>query len=214
MEGGIDRVNINKKAIIILGVIFLFIIIVLSITVGYYKEKQHKEDDMNRFNKQKAELSSEFVQIDGDTKKALEFIHAHLPYEPNFLDIDQKIDISASGEEIALYYLEQSLLSNDTDTWFSFFSSAAIEKMMGQIDEATLDGRLKEISKVMDKLSRGGRLKSISSYDSQDIIYAVFHYSDDITVDVPIDFMKIEDNDILIDTDPLWIIEQIKHEID
>lgn len=202
--------NLNKKALLIVGAICILVIVILIVALGYYHTQQKKLDDMAHFDQLKKSLKEESKLVEADNMKSRKFIEDHFPYELHFLEVEQEVNTSATGEEIALYYLEQSLLNDDVETWLSYFSPLASEQMMNELTEGTLEGRMDEIVGYMREITRGEKFIGLSNFKSEDKIYAVFKYSDGLEIEIPLEFKRMDDKDVLINTDILVLIDKIK----
>lgn len=202
--------NKKNKILLWIGIVLIVGLIIFTVVFGIYQKEHRKAEAIQDFNEKKEAIFSESDQIEQDTMKARKFIEDHLPFELNYLVVEQEMKTTASGEQLTLYYVEEALLNGDVQTWLSYFSPSAIEKMMSQLNEVTLEGRSQELLEYMNRMTRGGKLTSLSSYETNNDIYAVLQYSDGVEVELPLEFVSVEDDDMLINTDVLQLIKQIE----
>jgi len=203
-----------SQRFIILGIIAsLIIIIFITRTLNSYGEKVKKAEYINQFEEKKELVKVQIQNSKEDLKKIDDFIQSHLPEEIYYhYHAPHKTDVEEDVLIVSL--LEESLKEENVDEWLSVFSFDATRKLINTLNGKELNEREEELLEYLKRMSRYGKLESLSSFKEKGRQYTLnFIYSDGIEVEMPLEFETIQTSDgteMYINNDVLKMIEKIE----
>jgi len=201
----------NYKRQFLIGGILLLVLIIGIVSYGAYLKEKKIQQSLIEFDEQRPIVMEKSQNAKDDFQKALTFIQNHLPVEiVGYDSYSTPLTIDASPEESTTYFLEQALLNNDISQWIGYFTNEASSSVMNQLQGETLEERQQELQGYMDRMTRGSTLTKLSGYELDDQYYILFLYEDGEEVEVPIEFNVLEEDEVIVSTNVLKIIEKIE----
>lgn len=211
------NLNISKRQLV-LGFTVIFCILLSIVFIGLHVEKQQKKEYIAQQEEKKEIINKQTQIARKDWDKINTFIINHLPEkEGAFFHYNVAMKMDIEPEYLITYSLEEALKEENVDQWLASFTSDATRDMLNSLKAERLNDRVTEIQTYLKRMSRDGKLETITCFEEKGNQYnLLFSYSDNIEVKVPISFAKMQSTDIkgkyelIINTNVLSMIEQIE----